>query len=184
MGFEHRSFGRIPIQTAVELLPHTPPPELVSTQIAVNMSRIKPIGQSSWLHNGDVLWFLWGTNWIYICYAEESRPPDPTSHQRGQTLAELRWWGPAATANYRPVLSSERTLHNTKPQLSKRKTRGERKIGRGSQMGAWRQDWLSVVMWLWLWLDRLCGLVARVPGYIREIYCASCEVRTEFIYVM
>jgi hypothetical protein len=22
----------------------------------------------------DVLWFLWGTNWIYICYVEESRP--------------------------------------------------------------------------------------------------------------
>jgi hypothetical protein len=33
-------------------------------------------GQSSWLHNGDVLCFLWGTNyWIYICYEEESRPP-------------------------------------------------------------------------------------------------------------
>jgi hypothetical protein len=32
-------------------------------------------GQSSWLHNGDVLWFLWGTNWIYISYEEESRPP-------------------------------------------------------------------------------------------------------------
>jgi hypothetical protein len=61
-------------------------------------------GQSSWLHNGDVLCFLWGTNWIYICYAEESRPP-------------------------------------------------------------------------------LC-LVVRVPGYTTEIYCASCEVRTEFIYVM
>jgi hypothetical protein len=30
--------------------------------------------QSSWLHNGDVLSFLWGTNWIYICYVEESRP--------------------------------------------------------------------------------------------------------------
>jgi hypothetical protein len=30
-------------------------------------------GQSSWLRNGDVLWFLWGTNWIYICYVEESR---------------------------------------------------------------------------------------------------------------
>jgi hypothetical protein len=29
--------------------------------------------QSSWLHNGYVLWFLWGTNWIYICYVEESR---------------------------------------------------------------------------------------------------------------
>jgi hypothetical protein len=32
-------------------------------------------GQSSWLQNGDVLCFLWDTNWIYICYAEESRPP-------------------------------------------------------------------------------------------------------------
>jgi hypothetical protein len=29
-------------------------------------------------------------------------------------------------------------------------------------------------------LDRLCGLVVRVPGYITEMYCASCEVRTEF----
>jgi hypothetical protein len=29
---------------------------------------------------------------------------------------------------------------------------------------------------------RLCGLV--VPGYITEMYCASCEVRTEVIYVM
>jgi hypothetical protein len=32
--------------------------------------------------------------------------------------------------------------------------------------------------------DRLCGLVVRVPGYTTEKYCASCEVRTEFIYVM
>jgi hypothetical protein len=32
-------------------------------------------GQSSWLKNGDVLYFLWGMNWIYICYVEESRPP-------------------------------------------------------------------------------------------------------------
>jgi hypothetical protein len=31
--------------------------------------------QSSWLQNGDVWCFLWGTNWIYICYVEESRPP-------------------------------------------------------------------------------------------------------------
>jgi hypothetical protein len=29
-------------------------------------------GQSSWLHNGDVLCFLWGSNWIDICYVEES----------------------------------------------------------------------------------------------------------------
>jgi ribosomal protein S26 len=32
--------------------------------------------------------------------------------------------------------------------------------------------------------DRLCGLVVRVPRYITEMYCVSCEVRTEFIYVM
>jgi hypothetical protein len=29
----------------------------------------------------------------------------------------------------------------------------------------------------------LC-LVVRVPGYTTEMYCVSCEVRTEFIYVM
>jgi hypothetical protein len=32
--------------------------------------------------------------------------------------------------------------------------------------------------------DRLCGLVVRAPGYRTEMYCASCEIRTEFIYVM
>jgi hypothetical protein len=32
--------------------------------------------------------------------------------------------------------------------------------------------------------DRLCGPVVRVPGYRTEMYCVSCEVRTEFIYVI
>jgi hypothetical protein len=32
-------------------------------------------GQSSWLQKEEVLCFLWSTNWIYICYVEESRPP-------------------------------------------------------------------------------------------------------------
>jgi hypothetical protein len=32
-------------------------------------------------------------------------------------------------------------------------------------------------------VDRLYGLVVRVPGYRTEMYCVSCEVRTEF-YVM
>jgi hypothetical protein len=33
--------------------------------------------------------------------------------------------------------------------------------------------------------DRLCGgLVVRVPGYRRKMNCSSCEVRTQFIYVM
>jgi hypothetical protein len=38
-------------------------------------------GQSSWQHNGDLLSFLWGTNWIYICYVEENRPPLSSSGQ-------------------------------------------------------------------------------------------------------
>jgi hypothetical protein len=33
-------------------------------------------------------------------------------------------------------------------------------------------------------LDRLCGLAVKVPGCRTEIYRVSCEVRTEFIYVM
>jgi hypothetical protein len=32
-------------------------------------------GQSSWLQNGDVLFLLWGRNWIYISYLEDNRPP-------------------------------------------------------------------------------------------------------------
>jgi hypothetical protein len=32
--------------------------------------------------------------------------------------------------------------------------------------------------------DRLCGLVVRIPGCRTEMYCASCEVRTEFMYVI
>jgi hypothetical protein len=32
--------------------------------------------------------------------------------------------------------------------------------------------------------DRLCGLVVRVPDYRTEMYCASCEVRIDFVYVM
>jgi ribosomal protein S26 len=33
-------------------------------------------------------------------------------------------------------------------------------------------------------LDRLRGLAVRVPGYRTQIYCVSCEVRNEFIYVI
>jgi hypothetical protein len=48
--------------------------ELVS-YVEESRSPLWSSGQSSWLRNGDVLWFLWGTNWIYIYYVEESRPP-------------------------------------------------------------------------------------------------------------
>jgi hypothetical protein len=37
---------------------------------------------------------------------------------------------------------------------------------------------------MWKKVDRLCGPVVRVPGCRTEMYCVSCEVRTEFIYVM
>jgi hypothetical protein len=53
-------------------------------------------GQSSWLLNGDVLWFLWGTKWIYICYVEESRPPLWSSGQSSWLLnGDVLWflWG-------------------------------------------------------------------------------------------
>jgi hypothetical protein len=67
-----------------------------------------------------------------------------------QTRAGLRWRGPAATVNYRPVLSSERALQNNKLSTGKIKFQGQRKICRGSQTGAWHQDglddWLSVVI--------------------------------------
>jgi hypothetical protein len=32
--------------------------------------------------------------------------------------------------------------------------------------------------------NSLCDLVVRVPGYRTEVYCASCEVLTGFMYVM
>jgi hypothetical protein len=41
---------------------------------------------------------------------------------------------------------------------------------------------IRIIQFFLLNIDRLCGLVVRVPGYTTEIYCASCEVRTEFIY--
>jgi hypothetical protein len=56
---------------------------------------MRSCGQSSWLQNGDVLCFLWGTNWIYICYVEESRSPLWSSGQsswlhNGDVLCFLR----------------------------------------------------------------------------------------------
>jgi hypothetical protein len=60
--------------------------------------------------------------------------PDLSSERADPSRTALA--RPAATVNYRPVLSSEMAVQNNKPQLSKRKSQGERKIGRGSQMGA------------------------------------------------
>jgi hypothetical protein len=42
--------------------------------------------------------------------------------------------------------------------------------------------WVSKA--IWIVGKRLCDLVIGVPVYTMEMHCASCEVRTEFIYVM
>jgi hypothetical protein len=50
----------------------------VSCNVTLTLTDRPPLwssGQSSRLQNGEVLCFLWGTNWIYICYIEENRPP-------------------------------------------------------------------------------------------------------------
>jgi hypothetical protein len=41
-----------------------------------------------------------------LILTKDLQKTDPTSRQRGQILAGMRWRGPAATVNYRPVLSS------------------------------------------------------------------------------
>jgi hypothetical protein len=48
-------------------------------------------GQSSWLQNGDVLCFLWGTNWIYVRYVEESRQPLWSSGQSSWLQIQWSW---------------------------------------------------------------------------------------------
>jgi hypothetical protein len=60
----------------------------------------------------------------YRKYFEDTKDrPDLSSERADPSGAALA--RPAATVNYRPVLSSEKTLQNNKPQLSKRKSQGE-----------------------------------------------------------
>jgi hypothetical protein len=54
----------------------------------------------------------------------------------GQTEGRLRWRVPAATVNYRLVLSSERLPHNKKTQVPEGNFDGERKIGHRPQIVA------------------------------------------------
>jgi hypothetical protein len=86
-------------------------------------------GQSSWLQNGDLLCFLWGTNWIYICFVQESRPPLWSSGQsswlHNRDILCFLWGthksdcsGKARSnciVNYRTVLSLERAPQNDNP---------------------------------------------------------------------
>jgi hypothetical protein len=71
------------------------------------------------------------TDYILILTKDKPDLSSERAEPSGTALAR-----PAATVNYRPVLSSRRALQNNKPQLSKRISQGERKIDHGSQMGA------------------------------------------------
>jgi hypothetical protein len=110
-------------------------------------------GQSFWLQNGDVLCFLLGTNWIYICYVEES----PKRRQKGNTVSDetvkysywalMTWLVSDYSVKYRPVFSSERTHWKQNNVIVKRKKKSKIKSGHGSQREARYPDllvdWLS-----------------------------------------
>jgi hypothetical protein len=61
------TLGSIPAYVYIDGVKH------LSKLIHITWPPLWSSRQSSWLHNGDVLCFLWSTNWIYICYVEESR---------------------------------------------------------------------------------------------------------------
>jgi hypothetical protein len=85
-------------------------------------------GQSSWLHNGDVLCFLWGTNWIiYICYVEESRPPLWSSGQSSWLQIQKSGFYSRRYQIFWEVVGQERgplSLVSTTEELLDRKSSG------------------------------------------------------------
>jgi hypothetical protein len=81
-------------------------------------------GQSSWLHIGDVLCFLRGTNWIYICYVEESRPPLWSSGQSSWLYIQRSGFDPRRYQVFWEVMGLERdplSLVSTTEELLGRK---------------------------------------------------------------
>jgi hypothetical protein len=65
--------------------------KLVSLLMSYFSSCLWSSGQSSWLQIGAVLCFLWGTNWIYVCYVEESRQPLWSSGQSSWLQIRRSW---------------------------------------------------------------------------------------------
>jgi hypothetical protein len=84
-------------------------------------------GQSSWLQNGDVLCFLWGTNWIYICYVEEGRPPLWSSGQSSSLQVQSSGFGSWSYQIFWEVVGMERgplSLVSTTEELLGRNSSG------------------------------------------------------------
>jgi hypothetical protein len=84
-------------------------------------------GQSSWLQNGDVLCFLWGTNWIYVCYVGKSRPPLWSSGQSSWLQIQRTGFDSLRYQIFWEVLGIERaplSLVSTTEELLERKSSG------------------------------------------------------------
>jgi hypothetical protein len=84
-------------------------------------------GQSSWLLNGDVLCFLWGTNWIYICYVEKSRPSLCSSGQSSWLQIQMSGFDSRRYQIFWEVLGKERSplsLVSTTEELLGRNSSG------------------------------------------------------------
>jgi hypothetical protein len=100
----------------------------ISLRIMVNLRHVRPLwssGRSSWLQNGDVLCFLWSTNWIYICYVEESRPPLWSSGQSSWLQIQRSGFHSRRYQIFWEVVGLERvplSLVNTSEELLGRKS--------------------------------------------------------------
>jgi hypothetical protein len=84
-------------------------------------------GRSSWLQNGDVFCFLWGTNRIYICYLEESRPPPWLNGQYSWQQIQRYGFYSLRYHNFWEVVDLERGSHSlvsTIEELLQRKSTG------------------------------------------------------------
>jgi hypothetical protein len=84
-------------------------------------------GQSSWLQNWDVLCFLRGTKWIYICYVEESKPPLSASDQSLWLQIQRSGFDSLRYQIFWEVVSLERgplSLVSTFQELLERKSSG------------------------------------------------------------
>jgi hypothetical protein len=61
------------------------------------------------LQNGKVLCFLWGSNWIYICYVEKSRPPLWSSDQSSWQQIQRSGFDSRRYLNFWEVVVLERS---------------------------------------------------------------------------
>jgi hypothetical protein len=84
-------------------------------------------GQSSWLQNGDVFCFLWGTNLNYMCHVEESRSPLWSSGQSSWLQIQKRGFDSRRYQIFWEVVVLERcslSLVSTIEELRRRNSSG------------------------------------------------------------